>query len=442
MVGLLLVSPPAWFFVERMEGGGPVVTLDCASSYISAAGEYSGTVSDTGRGVRRLLIQLRQAGREIDLLNTVYPGGEWFQEGGTAQAAFRFRIDLEKNGLADGPALIRLTAWDHSWRDWGKGNRADIERRMVIDTKPPRLEVISRQHNINQGGAGLAVYRVSESDTRNGVMVGDHFFPGYSGSFTDPLVYLAFFALDHLQGPDTDMFVTASDPAGNSGRAVLPHYIRKKKFRQDTIQLSDGFLQQKMPEFNSAAEVSRQESGLDKFLAVNRVLREKNEKELTALASKTDPVVRWDGVFQRLPRSAPRAGFADLRSYEYQGKIVDRQYHMGLDLASLANSPIPAGNAGKVVFAGVVGIYGNTVVLDHGCGVFSLYSHLSQMDVTEGDLVNKGHPLGKTGTTGLAGGDHLHYAMLVNTTFVNPIEWWDESWITNNITSKIEEAQP
>jgi murein DD-endopeptidase MepM/ murein hydrolase activator NlpD len=90
-----------------------------------------------------------------------------------------------------------------------------------------------------------------------------------------------------------------------------------------------------------------------------------------------------------------------------------------------------------VVLIGAVGIFGKSIVIDHGFGLFSLYSHLSSIDVTKGQAVLKGEIIGRTGDTGLAGGDHLHYGMFVRNTFVNPLEWWDAAWIKNNITNKI-----
>ena len=143
------------------------------------------------------------------------------------------------------------------------------------------------------------------------------------------------------------------------------------------------------------------------------------------------------------PRSSLNVDFTTLDRAEvrvidgYKGKVIDHQYHMGIDLASLALSPIPAANAGKVVFAEQLGIYGQTVILDHGFGLFTLYGHCSSLDVTVGQVVARGDTIAKTGTTGLAGGDHLHYGMLVGSTYVNPIEWWDAKWIENNITSKL-----
>jgi murein DD-endopeptidase MepM/ murein hydrolase activator NlpD len=90
-----------------------------------------------------------------------------------------------------------------------------------------------------------------------------------------------------------------------------------------------------------------------------------------------------------------------------------------------------------VIYADRLGIYGFTVVLDHGQGLSSVYGHLSRIDVTLGQEVKKGEPLGLTGQTGLAGGDHLHFSIMVNGVYVNPIEWWDPNWIEDNIHKKL-----
>ena len=139
-----------------------------------------------------------------------------------------------------------------------------------------------------------------------------------------------------------------------------------------------------------------------------------------------------------MPGSANEAGVADNRVYHYNGEIIDRQVHLGLDLASVEHAPIPAANNGIVVFNGVLGIYGRTILIDHGFGLFSMYAHLNRSDIGEGQRVSKGDIIGNTGSTGLAGGDHLHFSILVHKTFVNPIEWWDAAWIKNNVLSKIE----
>ena len=73
------------------------------------------------------------------------------------------------------------------------------------------------------------------------------------------------------------------------------------------------------------------------------------------------------------------------------------------------------------------------MILDHGLGVFSSYSHLSQIDVKVGDKVDKGAVLGRTGTTGLAVGDHLHFAINLQGEFVDPLEWWDPHWLKDQV---------
>jgi murein DD-endopeptidase MepM/ murein hydrolase activator NlpD len=146
----------------------------------------------------------------------------------------------------------------------------------------------------------------------------------------------------------------------------------------------------------------------------------------------------WGGaVFLPFANTKAEAAFADFRTYVYQGREVDKQVHLGFDLASFANTPILSANRGKVVYAADLGIYGNCVIIDHGMGVQSLYGHLSSIAVKVGDMVEKSQPLGKSGMTGLAGGDHLHFTMLVNGQMVNPVEWWDEHWIQDRILRKL-----
>ena len=309
---------------------------------------------------------------------------------------------------------------------------------MIIDTRAPQIEIYSKAHNASQGGSGLVIYKLSEPCPRNGITVGGRFFPGYSGAFQDRDVYLAFFALAHDQGPKTELFVTADDRAGNSTRSGLPHHIRRKSFKRDTIRISDRFLNWKIPEF----EIDMPDATLaQKFLAINRDQRRADYERMKEICKSPMRVMHWSGRFLRLPKSAPRAGFADQRTYTYNGKEIDRQIHLGADLASTKRAPVPAANGGVVMFADQLGIYGRTVFIDHGFGLFSMYAHLNQIMVKKGQSISKGEILGKTGTTGLAGGDHLHFGILIQDTFVNPIEWWDATWIKHNISSKIDMAK-
>ncbi|MGB7292740.1 MAG: M23 family metallopeptidase, partial [Thermodesulfobacteriota bacterium] len=177
------------------------------------------------------------------------------------------------------------------------------------------------------------------------------------------------------------------------------------------------------------------------FLKVNRDLRKKNNDDIKKIGEKTSEQILWNGEFHQLTNSQVEANFADDRTYFFNGEPIDEQYHLGYDLAVTKRYPVEAANDGVVVFAGDLGIYGNTVILDHGMGISTLYGHLSSIDVNVDDVVKKKQIVGKTGETGLAAGDHLHYGVYVNGVPVRPIEWWDQKWINDNILKKIKEAE-
>ena len=208
-----------------------------------------------------------------------------------------------------------------------------------------------------------------------------------------------------------------------------------KKFRHRKINISDRFLTQKIPEFEGLAPDI--DKPLDIFLYVNRDIRQKNRAKIAEFSRKTASTPLWDGSFLRQPKAATLAQFADYRTYYYKGKEIDKQVHLGQDLASVAQAEIVAENAGEVLWAEYLGIYGLCVIIDHGLGLQSLYAHMSQLDVQVGDVLTRGQVLGRSGATGMAGGDHLHLGIFVSGVPVQPIEWWDKSWIQNNVTSKL-----
>jgi murein DD-endopeptidase MepM/ murein hydrolase activator NlpD len=287
------------------------------------------------------------------------------------------------------------------------------------------------------GGTGLAVYRVSSDTDQSGVYVNNSFFSGFpAGKGSDKETRLCYFAIPENLAAYPSVYLWAKDKAGNRSTGSFNYHIRKKKFRVERMNISDHFLKEVLPYF-SFYPLDEKATPVEKFLKINRELRKKNTLAFQELGKKSVPERLWEGPWVRLKNAASMARFGDRRIYYYHGKEVDRQTHMGVDLASIAQSKVPAANNGKVVFAGRMGIYGNTVVLDHGQGLMSSYSHLSRIDVAVGDMVAKGAFLGETGRTGLAGGDHLHFAILVDGNFVNPIEWWDNHWIDDNINRKL-----
>jgi murein DD-endopeptidase MepM/ murein hydrolase activator NlpD len=253
---------------------------------------------------------------------------------------------------------------------------------------------------------------------------------------------IAFFALRYDQPVNVPMKLFARDLSGEEATSDFDRMTFTKPFKKSTIPLDDKFIDRVVPAILAGTtEVAPTGSTIEKFVVINNELRQKNNAKIHSMAAQTAPEMLWGGkVFHAFGNTKAEAAFADFRTYTYQGKEVDKQVHLGFDLASFANTSIVAANRGKVIFAAELGIYGNCVIIDHGMGVQSLYGHLSAIGVKVGDMVDKGQEIGKSGMTGLAAGDHLHFTMLVNGQMVNPVEWWDAHWIQDRILRKLREA--
>jgi murein DD-endopeptidase MepM/ murein hydrolase activator NlpD len=301
----------------------------------------------------------------------------------------------------------------------------------------------------------MVVYRATPEDVQSGVRVGDVEYSGFperpgpqgsEGGRADPGLRAGFFALLHDQQLHEPIVAFARDEAGNEAHVTFVDNVFEKPFKRSRIELDDAFINRVVPEIlehSPELKLAPPAAGADMlpaFLKINGELRKINAEQIAALAAKTSPARLWKGPFVQLGNSQVEASFADHRTYFYKGKEVDRQVHLGFDLAVTARVPIVAANDGKVLHASWLGIYGNCVIIDHGDGVQSLYGHLSSFDVKTGDAVTKGQTIGRSGMTGLAGGDHLHFTMLVGGRAVNPVEWWDPHWITDRVERKLREA--
>ena len=193
-----------------------------------------------------------------------------------------------------------------------------------------------------------------------------------------------------------------------------------------------------LPEIlENQTEVTLQETPLETFLTINGHLRQLNHQKIQEISRNSADTLLWSTPFIQLSRSQVESLFADHRTYYYQGQPVDKQTHLGFDLASVRHGPVESANAGIVAFADYLGIYGNTVLVDHGLGLFSLYGHLSSLEVQHGQKVELGQILGRTGQTGLAAGDHLHFSMILQGVQVTPVEWWDARWVKQHVLDRV-----
>jgi hypothetical protein len=416
----IIVAVGAWLWLSKFEFEKPTVTLLKETRYIEP--ELGFRVEDGKSGVAEVRIEAIQADQAISIFHEKYPRK-------TELVEKRLPMRPLPPGLEEGAVVLRITARDHSWI---RGNKTVLEKEMTVDIQPPRPAIMDGPHYINQGGSGLIVVAANEDTPVVILEVQGINFEGYPVSESRHAV---FYALPPEAPTDSTMRLVVEDAAGNRAQISFIPNIRGRSFRRDRVEITDRFLARIIPYFRE--NVSGLEgTDLDIFIRMNRDQRKKDADRIRTLCRDTAPQQLWSGAFLRMPGKTT-ATFGDQRTYFYGSREIDRQVHLGIDLASLMQSPVPAANRGRVVFVGPLGIYGNTVILDHGCGLFSMYSHLSLIDVETGMTVDKGDVLGRTGSTGMAGGDHLHFAMIVQGVFVNPVEWWDPHWIQDNIELKL-----
>jgi len=457
LIGLILLVLIALgaAYVAAGRGGPPSITIAKPEKWVGASTPMEVDIGAPGAQLKTLSIVFEQNGKQTTLysMENGQPSGEGVKLDGPDKLVISRTLGKETvPGLQTGPGRITATASRtalHGLRTLQSSASHDVQVRL----ERPQVSVVSSKHYINLGGSEMVVYRATPADVTSGVLVGDIEYPGYpaSGASTvegvkldDPTLRIAFFALRYDQDLKTPIRLFARDEAGNTARGDFDYTTFPKPFKKSKIPLDDKFLQRVVPEILAHSPELKMPAPagdvLPAFLQVNGELRRSNADRIAEIVSATSASRLWQGPFAQLGNSQVEASFADHRTYLYGGKEVDQQVHLGFDLAATAGVPVAAANAGKVLHAAWLGIYGNCVIVDHGMGVASLYGHLSSFAVNMGDTVTKGQTLGKSGMTGLAGGDHLHFTMLVNGRPVNPVEWWDPHWIQDRVDRKLSES--
>ncbi len=426
-------------------GPRPTIEIRPAARAIGRATAVAIEAKEPERGLATVRVELVQGSLTVPLAEETGRTLAGWKLWGARDGARTIGVTVGKERireLAEGPATLRVVATGaRAWLRGAPTSTAEVE--LPVRLTPPTLEVLSTQTYVAQGGSEAVVYRVGASTARDGVHAGERFFPGWPLPGGAANERFALFAVPYDLADATRVELVAADEVGNERRARFVDQFFPKPPRADDIQLTDTFLAKVVAEIRAETpDLADAGDLLANYLAINRDLRAANARELEALAAETAPTFFWKAPFLTLPGGQVMSSFADRRTYFYGGREVDRQDHLGFDLASVARADVPAANAGLVVLARYFGIYGNTVVVDHGYGLMSLYAHLSSIAVVPGDRVERGGVLGKSGATGLAGGDHLHFTFLLQGLPVRPTEWWDTHWIEDRLKRKLGNALP
>jgi len=461
-------------YVVAGRGAPPHLTIDKPDRFVGQAGSVDVTADTPNAQLTTLTITLEQHGRRIPLFTldgTQETGVTRVDRNLGRQGISVTRVDrnhlklslplgkLSVPALQSGPARVVVSATRPSFLNL-RQLTSTASKDFQVRLEPPRIAVLSTHHYVNHGGSEMVVYKATPADVASGVLVGsveypvgNVEYPGFPASGAgvegaDPSIKVAFFALLHDQRITTEIALFARDEAGNQTNVSFVDNVFEKPFKQSRIELDDTFINRVVPEIldhapelKMTAPAQNSPEMLAAFLRVNGELRRINADQIAALARKTSPKRLWDGPFVQLGNSQVEASFADRRTYFYKGHEVDRQTHLGFDLAVTQHVPVASANSGTVLNASWLGIYGNCVIVDHGLGVQSLYGHLMSFEVKVGDTVARGQVIGRSDSTGLAGGDHLHFTLLVGGRMVTPVEWWDPHWIADRIERKLREAR-
>lgn len=423
---LLIVAAPVALYVSSEP---PVITVEPVK-YIGFETPVTIRI-DSPHGVRRISVDVRQDKTGYAATTVATAARRFLIQRNVLPVTLTSIVGRRKfPSLHDGKAQITVTAVANDMGGLTVQKTLDVE----VMTAPPTVAADGVQHYINQGGSEMVTFTPGGAWTEAGVKVGDYTFrsfplPGHPGQ------YFSLFALSWQLSPDTPMWVYATNPTGAQARSDFWHKVFPKQFRESTIRLEDMNIDRIVNQIDPDHKIPG--DLVTRFVYINSVMRKVNNKTLSDLRLVSQPKFLWTGAFLPMVDSTVEARFADRRTYTWQGKTVDQQVHLGFDLAKVAHSPIPASNDGRVVWAENLGIYGNCIVIDHGFGLQSIYGHLSEFLVKKGDDVKKGQVIGKTGSTGLAGGDHLHFTMQVDGVQVNSVEWWDPHWVKDRVLSKM-----
>ncbi|MCE3037215.1 M23 family metallopeptidase [Helicobacter sp. faydin-H20] len=340
---------------------------------------------------------------------------------------------------------IIVNDWSNS--HFFSGNTTKLKFDFEVDTEAPLVRMVASSYKISYGGSALLIFKIEDKSTREVIVTnGTDQFKAF------PFLQKGYYAVLIAWSIRNKIFngtITAIDQAFNTKKVAIP-IIKDPNvhYRFSKIKISDQFLNTKLDHLIDVIgerSPSSFSEPLEKFKYINELIRNKDENIIFRTTNASDyqgylkPI--HFNVFLPLKKAQVVGSFGDDRTYLYKDKKFSHSMHLGLDIANYKNAPILSTNAGEVLFTGLLGVYGNTVLIDHGMGLSSLYSHMSEFEVKAGDVINAYTEIGKTGQTGWAFGDHLHLGILVQGYPVRVAEWMDAKWIKSNITDVFLKAQ-
>ena len=287
-------------------------------------------------------------------------------------------------------AILRVKAKDSSSWNFFDGNEAIKDTNLIIDRRSPQASVISNSYMIKQGGSGILIVEINDENLKD-----------YYVTFNDEVIFELFpfhkknFYISIITWPiDLTEFkgvkVVAIDMAGNKASAKVPFYYDRFKEKVDNLNISDDFIYSVSKNVLELSNMEVPTNPAEIFVKANKDLRAKNLATMRNVVIKNfadSQNMPFDvKTFIRMTNAKTFAMFGERRHYFYNNEKIDEAWHLGMDWASVKRASIVTTNPGKVIFRGYLGIYGESIIIDHGLGIASLYAHTSSQSVDVGDI--------------------------------------------------------
>ncbi|MCI5066069.1 peptidoglycan DD-metalloendopeptidase family protein [bacterium] len=364
-----------------------------------------------------------------------------------------------KSGFQEGSIDLEIRAFDRSM--WS--NRSEHTFTLPVDYGAPSIEVVSTQHNARIGGSQLLVYRaVDESLTVSGVKVNNQVFIGFPARLLDPSfekqdLFAVLYALPlelasrpGKKAPQIELSLFAEDTAGNATREPFYSKEARRQIRPRKQEISSNCLrseihplaerhQEKLSRLLEQPFLTRPGSKgryEEEFIALERYLRPLDRAHLRSLTRDSRFKRYWNQSFLK-QSGVVRYGMAEQLAFFSGKEILSSRIHEGYFFRS-SHEDVLAANNGVVSFVEELDTFGKSVGVDHGLGLTSVYTHLSQVQVRRGESVKIGEPIGKIGKTGLTCERGVLFQVRLQGIPVDPTEWLSQRWYNEHVDRKIE----
>jgi len=432
---LIVVGALYVYFAETFERNVPSISLE-SNGFWNLKKPLKITIDDTS-GIKMYRVTLKTAGEEKNLE---------YEQFVTPEKSLKIEVKPPRgrHSMKEKSIEIIVEAQDGSKWNLLNGNSTKKVFKLTVDKKKPQLNIVSNSYKISRGGSALVIFKVSDENLEDMYIQSNN-----KKRFKPQPFYKEGYYISLVAWPVVDSSfkatIVAKDSAGNISKSYIPFYLKQKSYKVSNIKLSDRFLKGKIAELaEEFEETEGVTESLEQFKIINEDVRMKNERLIHEITSKVeDEQIDTFNMNKMYPLKNAQvvATFGDHRKYSYKGSYISESYHLGLDLASNAMADIKPQNSGEVVYSDFNGLYGNMPIIHHGLGLYTLYGHCSSVQVNSEDSVNKGATIAKTGKSGYAMGDHLHFGVLVQGIEVRPQEWMDKQWIKLNINDIIKSAK-